>query len=196
MTGLFDDAINNIVSQMEQNSFLKTFFPLRYGRAERHVRYEGNKKIVVPAVYVGEGEYIDVRPHDTANSSFWYIHDGQQIVDSKQCSRVEMKATVSVVFWYRLSVDERNTDMIKSRLIYFLNNISIPDAEFTVRRVYENVESVFKDYTVNDGNVLPYLMHPYAGLRIEGEMKVRQGCVSFPDMRERDFNNDYNKDFD
>lgn len=172
----FNAAIDNIVMRMERDSWIKQLFPNLYGRTERHVRYERKKKIVVPVLYVGNGEYIDMRPYDVVNNSWWYVHDNQEVLNGGKSSMINLKATVSVVFWFKLYEDERNTEEIKRYLLQFLNNVPIDNATFIPKRVYETVETVFKDFTVENKN-LPYMMHPYGAIRIEGELTVQNGCI-------------------
>lgn len=186
----FDVTIDDIVMKMERARWIKQLFPNLYGRVERHIRYEKKKKIIVPVLYAGQGEYIDMRPYDTANNSWWYVHDNQEVLNGGNSAIVNLKATVSVVFWYRLDVDERKTEDVKRNLLYFLNNVPIENATFKAKRVYETPETIFKDFTVESKN-LPYTMHPYAGIRIEGEMVVQSSC--YDSMVGKTFNIDYDK---
>lgn len=70
-----------------------------------------------------------------------------------------------------------------------LNALRIP--YFTITRIFEKPSNVFADFSyVHTDN--QFLMHPYAGLRIDGEIVARVDCLR-PASAEGD---SYGKSFD
>lgn len=174
---LFDKAIDYIVEQMKKSDYIAGMFPTLYGRAERHMRYDKGKKIEMPIIYDNAGEYIDARPSDRiGNSSFWYVHDGQEVLNSGNAPLPKVRARVSVIFWFGTDVEWRIVEEVKNKLLWTLNNMRLPNGSMTVNRIYEEPENVYEDFTITDDQ-LPYMMHPYGGLRFECEMTVQQECV-------------------
>jgi hypothetical protein len=187
---LLTKAINHVVNHMAKNDYIAGMFPLLYGRAERLKRYDNGQQNIVPILYQSNGNYEDMRPCDRGNNSFWYVHDGQTVLNSDKGLLPKIRATVSVIFWFGFAKDYRATEEVKNKILWFLNNVEIPNATLKVERIWEESENVFADFTLADDNV-QYMMHPYGGLRYECEITVQQECVS-----NGSFCVDYNEDYE
>lgn len=190
-TILFNKAITDVVERLQKDDYIAGLFPNMYGRAERHHRYENNKRVVIPIVYDRNGEYIDVRPSDrVGNNSFWYVRDGQDVVQGGLAYRPRITAIVSGVFWFGTDKDYRVIEEVKNRLLYRLNNMTIPNGRLVVNKIYEECDHVFEDFTITDEHI-PFMMHPYGGLRFECEMSVQQDCITIGSFNKQSYNEDY-----
>ena len=50
-------------------------------------------------------------------------------------------------------------------------------ASFVINRIYENAESIFKEYTLDEIDN-QFLMQPYCGFRFTGEIEIEEECES------------------
>ena len=134
------------------------------------------KRYNYAALYMGKGQYEQIMPcEELGNFSFFYLRDAQTFgaVDTAL-----VKSPFSLGFWYNLMEvlpegDERNREQIKGQILGVLNNLHI--AGFSVTRIYEKPDNVFADFSYDHANN-QYLMHPFAGLRIDGIMTARADC--------------------
>lgn len=190
-TILFTKAFEQVVERLQKDDYIAGMFPNMYGRAERHHRYDKGKRVIMPIVYDRHGEYIDVRPNDgIGNISFWYVRDGQDVVQGAMSYRPKIRAVVSGVFWFGTEKDYRVVEEVENRLLWLLNNMKLPNASIVVNRIYEEADNVFEDFTITDEHV-PFMMHPYGGLRFECEMMIQQDCVTTSSFNKQSYNEDY-----
>ena len=145
-------------------------------------------------LYIGNGQYEQIMPcEELGNFSFFYLRDPQTF-GAKDKNLV--KSPFSLVFWYNLmdvlpEGDERNREQSKGQILGVLNNLHI--AGFSVTRIYEKPDNVFADFSYEPTSN-QFLMHPFTGMRIDGELIARMDCPSV--VRQGDsfgtsFNNGY-----
>lgn len=152
-----------------------------FGRCQRLVKKKDKAQYFYPGVHIKNAEYISVFPDtEYGNFSYWVIEDPQTIVsDGPQLH--QMKTKFSVVFWMNLDkiflgTTERNTEAIKYQIINLLvKDTFLKTGRITVTNVFEQAENIYKGYSIKELES-QFLMHPYYGLRLEGEMIKRDIC--------------------
>lgn len=187
---LFDKAIDIINERLERElRWLKK----AYGRTVKRttVKEEVGKKVSYnyPSLYKGNHEYENMLPSDSRrNVCFWNVQDEQTVDAQMQFPRLTAK--VSCIFWVKLTdifaeVDYAYTEHIKEDVLNALHTCPY----IVIKKVIEQPDNVFKEYTVKDVPV-QFLMFPYYALRVEMEMKVQAGCIETSNGNED--NNDNN----
>lgn len=152
-----------------------------FGKAQRLVKIINEKKYFSPNVYV-EGKYIGVSPDSKiGNFCFFYVDDPQQIDVENYGTSGTIEANVSIIFWFDLrtifnDANNRNTEEVKEQILKLLNGgMQINSGRFTVNTIYENAENIYKGFTLDEVDN-QFLMHPYAGFKFQGKMKVFENC--------------------
>ena len=155
-----------------------------YGRAQRITKKIGGKTYIFPAVFRNSEDYTDVSPDSgLGNYSFFVIHDPQEIQWEPNLLG-EIKVPFSVIFWLDLrhaaphDFENRNTEAVKAGILKALSvDIKVRDGSFRFNRIYERAENIFRDFPGVMETDNQFLMHPYAGFRFEGVLKVQQNCI-------------------
>lgn len=181
-----------------------------YGRAERRktvaIEEDGyvvdnsnpRKTYYYPAVYVRDGEYLNLMPSDKRRNMCFFRVDGAQTIGGEGRSFV-VKANMSVIFWVNLrdlygDEDYHWTENVKYDVLSALK--SCRDVRMTA--VYEDMEEVWDGYTTRD--CIDFMMSPWYGLRVTFELKSEQTCRRIPrpepEPKHGSFNEDFNEDFD
>lgn len=187
------------VIQGMQASLLKNlpWLDHAFGRAYRLVRHDADSnKFVYPAAYNGNGEYLSLLPDDQFGNFAWFdIYDPQKV---EYATPLLPTFTFSgaIVFWYNLRsiyADATNlyTEEVKNEI---LGIISTPGAfesggRLEINEINENFENIYKGYSIEkiyneymysgqdiQGMDKQFFMYPYAGLRLEFTLTVRETC--------------------
>ena len=147
------------------------------GICEHLTDIKNKKPFNFAALYLSNEQYEQIMPcEELGNFSFFYLRD-PQVTMAKD--RNLIKSPYSLILWYNLTevslpTDERNREQIKGQIMSVLNSLRIP--YFTITRIFEKPSNVFADFSyVHTDN--QFLMHPYAGLRIDGEIVARVECL-------------------
>lgn len=153
-----------------------------FGRAQKLVTSRDRKEYFYPGVYIGNQEYINVLPGEyLGNRTFFSVEDPYTI-DFVPRRYNTIKSPVSLICWYDLSSifpdsKERNTEEIKRQILRVLTELTMPDgSRIELKNIYEQAENIFKGYSLREIDT-QFLMYPYAGLRIEGNLIYREQCT-------------------
>lgn len=152
-----------------------------FGRAQRLVTKRERKEYYYPGVYIGKNEYINVLPgQGLRNRSFFIVSDPQNIgYNPRRYNTISVPC--ALIVWYDLTSiypgqNERNTEEIKRQLLRAITNMTYPDnTRFAPAKIYEQAENIFREYSLKEIDT-QYLMQPYAGIRIDGELKFTEDC--------------------
>lgn len=150
-----------------------------FGRAQKLVKQIETNKYYTPNVYAGGKNYIDVSPsNDLGNYSFFVIDDPQYI-DWQPRMPGDITVSYSLILWCNIDkitgAENRNIEFVKSEILKALNKIFLVSGRLTVSKIYDQAENVYKGFTLDEISN-QYLMHPYYGLRIVGEIKTNESC--------------------
>ena len=163
---LFDKAAQRVQKALGANVvWLEHIF----GLAERITREINGKKYVLPNIWTGNNDYMDLMPDSLKGSfSFCYLDEPQSNSDGR------MTATMELVVWYdtrAVDADLRDTERVKAQILDALDNLG----GVTVKAVYDRPSSVYKGFTFDTEQELA-LMHPFAGLRVSMDVYVERDC--------------------
>lgn len=173
---LFDSAAAQIQLELSSLEWLDHVF----GICEKLTDVKEGRKFHSANVYAGKEQYIQVMPcKELGNFSFLVLRDAQQI--GKRDGNV-IVGPFSLIIWYDMRtlsfpLDERNRESVKAQILGLLNSRRFP--WLTFNKIYEQSENVFADFSYDYTNN-QFLMSPYAGLRLDGEMRVRIPCYIPP----------------
>lgn len=173
---LFDRVIQDLQDALSQLTWLDHIF----GRSERLVKMVEGRRVVTPNVYYGNDNYISLTPDNTqlGNYSFFVLREPQSVsVQMARQSRV--KAPFSLIVWFDLRTiegdDSRNIEYIKEQLLKTLQRAWVKSGGITLDRIYQQAENVFDGYSIDEVDN-QFLMSPFAGMRITGEMMIDEEC--------------------
>lgn len=162
-----------------------------FGLCEALTNVKDGKRFTSANHYKGNGQYEQVMPcKELGNFAFFYLRDPQSVY---QTNRNRVFSPITLIIWFdirkvSLSTDERQKEAIKAQILGAINSLHNP--YFTVTKIYERPETVFKDFSYEHTNN-QFLMAPYAGFRIDGEISAEIPCF----VSVGDFNTDYNEDY-
>lgn len=151
-----------------------------FGRAEKVVEKKNGTRIVLPAVYVGCNDYLNINPDDRVigNYAFFTIDDPQEVEYAARVGKI--KAGFSLIVWLDLrkieSDDERDVEAVKSAILKALSGgIWVKSGSVRVHRVFEHPDTVFSGFSYDHLDAQA-LVHPYCGLRFSGEITINDIC--------------------
>ena len=175
---LFDKAIQDLQDALGGLSWLNHIF----GRVERLVKVVDGRRLYTPNVYQGRDEYILLTPDNTwlGNYSFFVMDEPVQV--SKPTQQYHLRCPFSLVVWFDLrtipnDADTRNTEAVKDDILRTIRTAWMKTGHVVVERIYERAENVFEGFSLDEVDN-QFLMSPFAGFRIIGEMSVNEDCVS------------------
>ena len=174
---LFDRVIGELQQGLKSRL---SWLDYSFGRAERLVKTVNGVRVYSPNVYVGNNDYELITP-DTVrigNYSF-FVMDEPQDVASPTHDNVRIRSPFSMIVWVDMRKvsddDERNTEAVKEEILLALEDIILRKGRFEVTRIYERAENVFAGFSLDEIDN-QFLMSPYAGFRLQGEILTIEEC--------------------
>jgi len=184
---MLDKVLAGIQSGLVDNL---SWLDAAFGRAQKLTKMVKGKKIVTPNVFCGgwqghgPNDYIEVSPDSKiGNFSFFWIEDPQTI-DVGPFDRM-IKTPFSLIVWFDLrkvydSPTNRNTEYLKAQVLNVLNGRTgwhLDSGRVIVSRIYEQVENIYRGFTISEIDN-QFLMHPFGGFRIDGELEYDELCFT------------------
>ena len=155
---------------------LKTNLPwlnYSFGRSQKLIDKDSKK--TYPAVHLGFEKYINVFPDQKLGNYSFMIFQDPQNIDDKLKPYIKVNQKFSIVFWFDLDkifVDQkdRSLEAVKLQILKVLNTkMLLNKGSIKVSEIKEGAKNIYKEYSVNELDS-QFLMHPYAGLRFDGEI--------------------------
>ena len=173
---LFDKPIQYLQDALGTLSWLHHIF----GRSERLVQMQDGRKFFAPNVYRGKNEYISLLPDNIALGNYcFFVLDEPQVVGVPMGIQNRLRAPFSLIVWVDMrrveNNDARNTEYVKEQILKTIRKAFIRHGAVELQKVYERAENVFEGYSLDEVDN-QFLMQPYAGLRIIGELIVDEEC--------------------
>lgn len=172
---LFDKAVADMQNELGAKiGWLDHIF----GICEKNTRVIDGRNYDVATVYTGDNQYAQIEPCDgLGNFCFFYLRDPQEMVRNFER---RMRSPLSAIFWYDMrlaggSPDERNREAVKAQILSVLTEAHLPGGTFVWSRIYEEPRNVFADFSY-DYVDNQFLMSPFAGFRIDGELYADIPC--------------------
>lgn len=189
---MLDEIIGNIQQALVANL---GWLDAAFGRAQRLTKIlPTGKRIVTPNVYCGgldghgKNDYIETSPDSKiGNFSFFLIDDPQQL-EWEPNVEMTQKAPFALIFWFDLrrvfgTESNRNTEYLKAQILELLNGRSgwlLKNGAIRINKCYEQAQNIYRGFSLDEVDN-QFLMHPFAGFRFEGEIKVDMPC-ELPDI--------------
>ena len=169
---MFDLAVSKIQNVLGSI----TWFDHVFGICEFLTDVKDGKKFTSANVYVGKNRYEQIMPCEAlGNFAMFVMRDPQTI--SKQGNR-NITSPFSLIIWYNMNnvslpLDERNREQIKYHIYKALEGAHFP--WLVLNKIYEKPENVFEGFSYEHTDN-QFLMSPYAGMRIDGEITIVVPC--------------------
>jgi len=173
--------IDRVLASLQDTLIEKlSWLDFAFGRAQRLVTKKENRDFYYPGIYTGAKEYKNVLPGEQNGNFCFFVVSDPQAVEYKQHQRNTLKSPFSLVFWYNLDkiypdTNERRTEEIKLEILRTLTDAILTEGRITIATIFEQAENIYKGYSLKEIDN-QFLMHPFAGLRIEGEIIVKEPC--------------------
>ena len=174
---LFDRVIQGLQDALGDIAWLTHIF----GRSERLVKMKDGMRYYTPNVYYGRDEYIQLLPdnRDLGNYCFFVMEEPQTVTYPMGIQN-RVRAPFSLIVWVDMrtvgaTYDDRNTEQLKEQVLKTIKRGWIKHGAVTVEKVYERAENVFQGYSLDEVDN-QYLMSPFAGFRLTGEMQIDEEC--------------------
>lgn len=174
---LFDKVIQGLQDALGELTWLEHIF----GRSERLVKMKDGMRHYTPNVYYGKDEYLVLLPDNKALGNYcFFVMEEPQTVSVPFNASNRVRAPFSLIVWVDMrtvgaTYDDRNTEQLKEQILKTLRRAWIRHGAITLERVYERAENVFEGYSLQEVDN-QYLMSPFAGFRITGEMQIDEEC--------------------
>lgn len=174
---LFDRVIQGLQDALGDIAWLTHIF----GRSERLVKMKDGMRYYTPNVYYGRDEYIQLLPdnRDLGNYCFFVLEEPQTVTYPMGIQN-RVRAPFSLIVWVDMrtvgaTYDDRNTEQLKEQVLKTIKRGWVKHGAVTVEKVYERAENVFQGYSLDEVDN-QYLMSPFAGFRLTGEMQIDEEC--------------------
>lgn len=176
---LLDKAINSIRKHLLSGL---PWLNEAFGRAYKITEHpEGEERFTYPAVYKGDSEYMSMLPNDTIGNFCWFdIYDPQRVININPRHN-QLEVNGAIVFWYDLTAIYADTtylytEEVKDEVLKVLTSNVLPNiGKIQVSEIYERFENIYKEYSTETVGK-QYFLHPYAGLRVEFTLILKELC--------------------
>jgi hypothetical protein len=176
---LLDAAIQELQIKLSTDlAWLETAYGLASNAQETDIN---GKRVTLPEVYAGEGQYVKVQPNNFFRSMCFFTCDSKaSVVKSNSYANDSFTQDASIVFWLDLdkvseymgyTYTHRYTQMLISDVLKALKNQFV----FTVTDIETDVASVWQGWTLNLADTQTF-KHPETGFKISGKISYRHKC--------------------
>ena len=133
-------------------------------------------------MYAGGNEYKDVSPDSGIGNFCFFWVDDPQTIDWLPNVQIGISTPFSIIFWFDYrrifnSANIRNRESIKKQILDVLNGgFWLKHGSIKINRIYELAENVYRGFSLDEIDN-QYLMHPYGGMRFDGELSISESCT-------------------
>lgn len=173
---MLDRAILRIMNELQKLPWLINI----YGRAERRVKRENGRK-TYPAVYTGDANYLNMFPDAHLQNYCWFdVPDYEEIHREYYLHQQNTyKSPCRIVFFFDertiFNYSQSNKERLKADVLAILRRMT-GQFPFTVTRICERAENVYKGYTGYDEIQDQFNMYPYGTFAVEGIIYFWDEC--------------------
>lgn len=153
-----------------------------FGISEKLITKKNNRRFFYPAIHIGRGEYISLFPNDQLGNYSFFILDSPQEVDYIKNQRNFINSNFSIVFWFNLEkvyIDStiRNLEEIKADILNVLTGKNfLTEGSMQIGEIYFGLDNVFREYSNDLDLDSQFMMFPFAGIRIKGNLRFLEKC--------------------
>jgi hypothetical protein len=181
--------LDRVIGEIQVGLSSLPWLDVSFGRAQRLVKVMNGKRIITPNVYCGgwsghgENDYIEVSPDSKIGNFSFFVCEDPQTIDSSDWVQ-DYRTPFALIVWIDLrrvydEASNRNVEDLKKQVIKLLSGRTgwyLSDGGIRVSRIYEQAENIYKGYSLSEVDN-QFLMHPFAGFRIEGELRYSEECI-------------------
>lgn len=165
------------------------------------------RTIIYPEVWQGpeRADLLNCMPNDNLKSqSFFKVEDPVEVLDFSPGQFSKMRASVSIIFWFRLDYisrrdpDYRFIEQLKAQVQRVISDMTFSaesEASVTILRIWEEADNVFRGYTI-DKTKDQELVHPFGGFRFDCDLFYNENCptnfFNNPGIFDRTFGRQFN----
>lgn len=154
-----------------------------FGKSQRMVKKQDRRTVRYPGIFVHgrKEDYVDVSPTQELGNFCFFIVSDPQTIEQQKNRFSSITSEVSAVFWFDLNTvdasNDRQLEAVKAQLIeVFTRNLFLKSGRFELTRIDEEERNIYNEYDLQEDR-LQYLMHPYAALRVRGNLLIREGAT-------------------
>lgn len=178
--------LDKFIQDMQEALMSKlSWLDCAFGKADTQVEYsDTGRKIVYPATYTGQGEYMSLLPNDNIGNFSWFDFYDPQEVSFSIPSRPQVVLDGALIFWYDLSSiyeddDFLHSEEIKDEVLRLLTTPGLLKSRnrINITKIYEKPENIYKGYAIEKICAdKQFFNYPYAGLRVEFTLTIQEVC--------------------
>lgn len=174
---LFDKVIQSLQDGLGNLSWMNHIF----GRSERLVKDVDGHRVYSPNIYKGDDDYILLTPDNTELGNYcFFVMEEPQVIRDSEGIQARIRSPFSLIVWVDMRTveqhsDTRATEAVKEDVLQAIGKAWIKEGNVTLQRIYERAENVFQGFTLDEVDN-QFLMSPYWGMRVQGEMTVQEDC--------------------
>ena len=177
---------DNVIAEIQQGLKNKlSWLDVAFGRAERIVKQIDGKNLYLPAIYSGDtskpNEYLELSPDSLiGNFSFFWMLDPQRF-SWQPGIQGTFRDPFALIFWFDLrrcfeTQDNRNIFYLEDQVLKALNGgFLIRKGSIRIEKIYHLARNIYQEFSLDEVDN-QFLMHPYGGFRLEGELIYDQPC--------------------
>lgn len=177
---LLDLAIGEMQVILKDNL---SWLDYSFGAAQKLIKIENGTTKYFPAIPWTNRKYENMLPDSRfGNYSFFKIDDPEKVLDFKLLQYNRIAVDFSLIFWFNLdtitNLDQyRRIEDVKSEILAMLSRKTIikHGRLSNISNIYKEAKNIYRGYDISEVNS-QFLMQPYAGLRFEGELIIKESC--------------------
>lgn len=174
----FDKVVTQIQDILKSEVF---WLDHSFGQSQQLVTKKNKRDFYYPGVHIGNGTYVDVLPNQSLGNYSFFILDDPYTIEYHPHVKNRITVNFGLIFWLNLkdvfpSSNDRNIETIKEQLLDILTNKMLLNyGRITVNRIQQQARNIYREYSLKEIDS-QFLMFPYAGLRFDGVMSLKENC--------------------
>lgn len=177
---LFDRPIQNLQDALGGLSWMDNV----YGRCERLVKEKDGRRTYTPNAYKGNGDYILLTPDEVAHGNYcFFVMEEPETVGVSMGVQSRIRAPFSLIVWVDMrkvghEADDRNIYQVEAEVLECIGVGGVlKSGSIQVSKVYHHAENVFQGFSLDEVDN-QFMMSPFAGFRITGELIITEDCLN------------------
>lgn len=155
-----------------------------FGLAQRIEREVDGKRFVAPGYYQADSahpnDYLELLPDRKLGNYcfFWQLDPEKYEYIARRPGIVH--SPIALIFWFHMrdvfdSSNIRDLESIKLDILRATRDFYLTSGRVFFNKIYNHGPNIFREFTLDEADAQA-LLHPYAGLRFEGEIVYDEPC--------------------
>lgn len=155
-----------------------------FGLAQRIEREVNGKRHVAPGYYQADSahpnDYLELLPdRKLGNYCFFWPLDPEKYEYVPRRPGI-VHSPIALILWFHMrdvfdSSSIRDVESIKLEVLRALRSLYLANGRMFFNKIYSHGPNIFREFTLDEVDA-QVLLHPYAGLRFEGEIVYDEPC--------------------